>query len=136
MRLKLLLAALLLLMPIQARADIINDVISKSPPLHSGIAYSTRGHGVNHTETFTAVTFGKYVNLDGGYAGDSDNPDHELVVGVSANLVENGFIKFPVLQYIEFKPQLLVGLGHINLQGLDSSKLDFLIGAQLINWKF
>ena len=135
-KLMVMLAILLTAAVSQADDVKIGEVLQKIPGVKTGFAYSAMDHAMNYTSTVEVANFGKYINIDAGWAGASQEINHRLVGGVSFNLLESGFIKFPILKYLEFKPSVMVGMGDINVQDLKGVRWDVLIGASALTLKF
>ena len=135
-KLMVMLAILLTATVSQADDVKIGEVLQKIPGVKTGFAYSAMDHAMNYTSTVEVANFGKYINVDVGWAGASQEINHRLVGGVSFNLLESGFIKFPILKYVSFQPSLLGGMGDINVQDLKGARWDFLVGANILNIKW
>ena len=135
-KLMVMLAILLTATVSQADDVKIGEVLQKIPGVKTGFAYSAMDHAMNYTSTVEVANFGKYINVDVGWAGASQEINHRLVGGVSFNLLESGFIKFPILKYVSFQPSLLGGMGNINVQDLKGARWDFLVGANILNIKW
>lgn len=129
---KLLLALAFLAVPVFAQAEM------KLPPMSAGAYYSFKDHAINHMETFTAVS--KWgVNLELGYAGDTDEADNRAVAALSYDIEQlnlKNYLDLPVLDLIAFRPALVAGLGNINTKDLSGAKFDWGVGATLISYKF
>lgn len=135
---RILLAAVFLLIPVMAQAEV------KLPPMSAGAYYSFKDHAVNQMETFTAISFpseGKYanlINLELGAAGDAEESRWKGIVALSVTIPQlqlKSYINMPVLDCIGLRPAIIFGLGPINGQDLSGAKFDPGIGFSVIQWK-
>lgn len=111
----------------------------KLPPMQAGAYYSFKDHAVNAVSTFEAVKIKDLVALELGVAGDSDKADWKGVVAVSIDIKQlhlGNYVTFPILDLVQFRPALVVGLGHINGQDLSGAKIDYGLGATILNLKW
>lgn len=113
--------------------------IDKIPTVHAGIMYSLRDSAVNHSETFDIFSWKDSLFVELGYAGDADESDHKGIAVVSYDIKQlhlGNYVKLPLLDLVQFRPSIYIGLGSINAQDLEGSKLDYGLGATLISYKF
>lgn len=112
----------------------LSTLIAKLPCLNQAILYSWESNSVKYAMSFTVISlFNDKVNLDAMYV-----PSSEIGGLVSFKLFNLGdWVKFPLLEYIEFQPFAYVGMKNIG-SGSDllSSDLDYGAGAKIISIKF
>jgi hypothetical protein len=112
----------------------LSTLIAKLPCLNQAILYSWESNSVKYAMSFTVISlFNDKINLDAMYV-----PSSEIGALASFKLFNLGeWIKFPLLEYIEFQPFVYAGMKNIG-SGSDllSSDLDYGVGAKIISIKF
>lgn len=121
-----------------AKADnlSIGEIIHKIPAVNTGVAYSIMDSKFNYLSTIKVAQFGRYVNLEAGYAGDAENTGHKLVGVLSVNLIESGYVHFPILKYFQFCPGIYIGAGNINIKDVRESEVDYGVSATFFKVNF
>ena len=114
----------------------VGNVLDKIPALKQGVGFSVVDNKFNYLTTMEIATIGKYINIEGGYAGNAENSGHKLVGVLSVNLLEGGDIQFPVLKYLKFNPGLYAGYGSINMAAISNAEFDYGLSATLLEVKF
>lgn len=119
--------------PTSATLD-LGTLVAKLPCLSQAVLYSWDSNSVKYAMSFTVVSFLKdKINLDAMYV-----PSSEIGGLVSIRLFNLGeWVKFPLLEYIEFQPFVYFGLKNIGSGNqLLKSDVDYGLGAKLISIKF
>lgn len=128
--LSLILAAALL--PTSVKAASIFDVMGQMPSLNQGVAVSLSDSNINYLSTVDLVKW-KGFNLEGGYAGRVKETGDKAVVVLSYDLLSlKDKTAIPILNLVEFRPGIWVGVGRIG----GSNEVDFGISATVISLKF
>lgn len=132
------LIAVILMSSCQVYAEPLNlgDQLSKIPDLNTGFAYSLVDNSFNVSTTIDVAKFGKYVNLEVGYAGAAEQTNHKAILGISTNLITAGSVDYPILKYIDIKPLVWVGYGNLNFKELGESEFDYGVGTSIFKLKF
>lgn len=107
------------------------------PPLKAGVGYSLVDSGINNLFTIEALKW-KFLNLEVGYAGDSDSTDHKGVVALTTNLLnlEKLGVTVPLAKIIDVNLGIYAGVGRINVKDWDESELDYGLSCTLVNLHF
>lgn len=128
---------LLMLIPSISMAEEVKlgEALSKLPAFKQGMGWSALDNKFNYLTTAEIVNFGKYINLEAGYAGSAPNSGHKAVAVISANLIEAGDIKYPILKYLKFNPGLYAGWGNLNFKEMGESELDWGLSATFFEVK-
>ena len=112
----------------------LSTLIAKLPCLNQAILYSIEENKTKYAMSFTVVSFfNDKINLDAMYV-----PSSEIGALVSFKLFNLGkWVKFPLLEYIEFQPFVYAGLYNIGSgNDMASSDIDYGAGAKIISIKF
>ncbi len=112
----------------------LSTLIAKLPCLNQAVLYSWESNQVKYAMSFTVVSlFNEYLNIDAMYV-----PTSEVGALASIKLFNLGkWIKFPLLEYIEFQPFIYFGMKNIGSGGdLLDSDIDYGAGAKIISIKF
>jgi len=134
---KLILVMAILLASSCAYAEVnISNALKSIPALKQGIAFSLADSKINYLMTTKIIEIGGIINVEGGYAGDSENTGNKFVGVLSVNLIEAGQINYPILKYIQFCPGVYAGFGNINIKDLQESEFDYGLSATLFEVKF
>ena len=130
---KKILILLCLLIPTLAKADTsIFDVIASVPALNQGFAVSFADSNINYLST---VDFAKWngFNLEAGYAGRAKETGDKVVAVLSYELLNlEGKTTWPILNFVDFKPGIWVGIGRIG----GSNEIDYGVSATVVSFKF
>lgn len=112
----------------------LSTLIAKLPCLNQAILYSWESNQVKYAMSFTVVSFlDDKISLDAMYV-----PSSEIGTLVSFKLFNLGkWVKFPLLEYIEFQPFAYFGIKNIGSgDDLLISDADYGCGAKIISIKF
>lgn len=134
---KLFLVACLIFLASKVSAEefSLSGALDKIPSIKQGVAFSLADSNLNYMSTINVANFGKYINLDVGYAGRAKNTGDKLIAAVSFNLLESGYIQYPILRYLQVKPCLFLGYGNINAKEITESEFDYGIGVTIFEVK-
>ncbi len=119
--------------PTSATLD-LGTLVAKLPCLSQAVLYSWDSNSVKYAMSFTVISFLKdKINIDAMYV-----PSSEIGGLVSIKLFNLGeWVKFPLLEYIEFQPFVYFGLKNIGSGNqVLKSDADYGVGAKLISIKF
>lgn len=110
----------------------LTTLVAKLPCLNQAILYSWDDNEVKYAMSFTVVSLlNDHINLDAMYV-----PATEVGGLISAKLFNLGnWVKFPLLEYIEFEPFVYYGLKDIG-SGSDIGEADYGAGVKLLSIKF
>jgi hypothetical protein len=110
----------------------LSTLIAKLPCLNQAVLYSWDTNFVKYAMSFTVISFfNDRINLDAMYV-----PSSEVGVLASIKLFNLGkWVKFPLLEYIEFQPFVYYGLRNIG-SGDGIGEGDYGAGAKIISIKF
>lgn len=112
----------------------LGSLIAKLPSLSQAVCYSLESNKVKYAMSFTVISvLNDYINLDAMYV-----PSDEVGALLSVKLFNLGkWVKFPILEYIEFQPFVYVGIKNIGCgNDLLNSDVDKGVGAKIISIKF
>lgn len=110
----------------------LSTLIAKLPCLNQAVLYSWDTNSVKYAMSFTVVSFfDDRIKLDAMYV-----PSTEIGALASVKLFNLGkWVKFPLLEYIEFEPFVYYGLRNIG-SGDGIGEGDYGAGAKIISIKF
>lgn len=110
----------------------LSTLIAKLPCLNQAVLYSWDTNRVKYAMSFTVMSFFKdRIKFDAMYV-----PSSEVGALASFKLFNLGeWIKFPLLEYIEFEPFVYYGLRNIG-SGDGIGEGDYGAGAKIISIKF
>ena len=133
-------AALMMLTGSAKAEDVsIIDGLKKIPGLKQGVAFSLADSKLNYLTTLDIANF-KGVNLEAGYAADSEKTGHKAVAVLSYDLfnAKKAGITVPVLDLINIRPGVYVGYGRIEgfQDGGLKGEMDYGVSFTAINLKF
>jgi hypothetical protein len=110
----------------------LSTLIAKLPCLNQAVLYSWDRNAVKYAMSFTVISlFNDRINFDAMYV-----PSSEVGALASVRLFNLGkWVKFPLLEYIEFQPFVYYSLRNIG-SGDGIGEGDYGAGAKIISIKF